>query len=57
MLIEAMLNVVERSAEEARFPKYAEERRTAYGIYPLVKDELDIIDPPKPVNSHSNYEK
>lgn len=53
MLIEAMLNVGERSAEEAGFPEYAEEIRTAYGIYPLVKEELDIIDPPKPVNSHS----
>lgn len=57
MLIEAMLNVGERSAEEAGFPEYAEEIRTAYGIYPLVKEELDIIDPPKPVNSHSSYDR
>lgn len=57
MLIEAMLNVGERSAEEAGLPEYAEEIRTAYGIYPLVKEELDNIDPPKPVNSHSSYER
>lgn len=56
-LIEAMLNVGEKSAEEAGFPEYAEEIRTAYGIYPLVKEELDIIDPPKPVNSHSSYDR
>lgn len=56
-LIEAMLNVGERSAEDAGFPEYAEEIRTAYGIYPLVKEELDNIDPPKPVNSHSSYER
>lgn len=56
-LIEAMLNVGERSAEDAGFPEYAEEIRTAYGIYPLVKEELDNIDPPKPVNSHSSYDR
>lgn len=56
-LIEAMLNVGEKSAEEAGFQEYAEEIRTAYGIYPLVKDELDIIDPPKSVHSHSSYDR
>lgn len=56
-LIEAMLNVGEKSAEEAGFQEYAEEIKTAYGIYPLVKEELDIIDPPKSVHSHSSYEK
>lgn len=56
-LIEAMLNVGKKSAEEAGFPEYAEEIRTAYGIYPLVKEELDSIDPPKPVNSHSSYDR
>ena len=49
--------VGEKSAEEAGFPEYAEEIRTAYGIYPLVKEELDSIDPPKPVNSHSSYDR
>lgn len=57
MLIEAMLNAGERSAEEAGFSEYAEEIRNGYGIYPLVKEELNIIDPPKPEHSHSSYEK
>lgn len=56
-LIEAMMSAGEKAAEEAGFSEYAEEIRNNYGIYPLVKEELDIIDPPEPTRSYNSYER